>query len=151
MTLTREEAHALARQLARADLSADEVDRLSANAGGWVAGFVMALRVRPSRDSASDVRDEPSRMLFDYFSTEALRGIQQADQALLFRLAVLPWMTPDSATALTGAGSAAMLLESLAKDLHFTTRLGGPKPVFQFHTLFREFLLRRGRKSALAR
>ena len=144
LTLTREEARALARQLERGDLSADEVDRLSVEVGAWVAGFVMALRARPSRDSASDVRDEPSRLLFDYFSTEALRGIQQADQALLFRLAVLPWMTPESATALTGAGSAALLLESLAKELHFTTRLGGPKPVFRFHALFREFLLRRG-------
>ena len=82
-------------------------------------------------------------MLFDYFSIEAFRGVQPDEQALLVRLALLPWMTPVSATALTGSARAALVLESLANNHHFTTRQGGATPVFQFHALFREFLLRR--------
>lgn len=143
LALTRDESRALASQHGRADLSADEVDQLSARVGSWVTGFVLALRAKSSGNSASGSHDESAQLLFDYFSTEAFRGFQQDEQALLMRLAVLPWMTPLSATTLTGSARAALMLESLAKDHHFTTHQGGTKPVFQFHALFREFLLRK--------
>jgi LuxR family transcriptional regulator, maltose regulon positive regulatory protein len=140
LSLTSEETEGIA-ELHGHTLCAGLLRRLHARVAGWAAGLMLLLDQKKESGAMVAAVDTSHDAIFDYFASEVLKGIPATAQDLLFQCALLPKMTAPSVTALTGAGKAAELLRSLARRNYFITRHDGKHPVYQFHPLFRQFLL----------
>lgn len=136
LRLTLEESDDLAR-LRGCAVPRSQVERLHRSSEGWTAGFILLL-------SAGEVPGKGLRPLFDYFSTEVLGRADARTQRVLIETAPVQALTAEIAAALTGLPDAGEVLEDLSRRACFTTRHGGPRPTFQYHSLLRRFLLARG-------
>jgi LuxR family transcriptional regulator, maltose regulon positive regulatory protein len=151
LRLTLPEAEGLAEMQPDRRLTAAEVRPLHEWAQGWVAGLTLLLRgARPcqTRPSLKDV--EP---VFDYFATEVWCQTDPALQTFLRKTALLPKMTAAMADRLTGGDQGEAVLNGLVRRHCFTFQGEAADPeaavqirVFQYHQMFREFLLKEGRE-----
>jgi LuxR family maltose regulon positive regulatory protein len=143
LRFTREEATALL------DESGDPaiVDRAWTRADGWAAGLIL---MREQIQRGAPVAENGDRItpeaVFAYFAGEILDRIAPEDQRLLMLMALPPRIRASVAVELTGEARAPRLLEYGYRRHLFVARRDGPEPVYEFHALFREFLLERGRK-----
>ncbi len=129
-------------------VSGKALDELCRVSGGWASGLVL-LSDGPAAGSTPDqvsVTLSPERV-FGYFATEVLEKLEPEMRDFLIMTSLLPKMTIRTATDLSGRESAAELLASLHSDLFFTEKLGVAGPVYQYHPLFRAFLLARLKES----
>jgi LuxR family transcriptional regulator, maltose regulon positive regulatory protein len=115
---------------------------------GWAAGVVLALE----QDKPTGAADLPPpciapQVVFDYFAGEIFGRMEREAQDLLLKAALLPSMAPHRVVELSGVPRADRILAELARSNYFTLKFapvhGAPPAVYQFHPLFREFLLRR--------
>lgn len=117
---------------------------------GWTAGVVLALEQKSPAGAAPPPGATP-QVLFDYFAGEIFGKMRPELQGLLLRAAFLPSMAPYRVVELTGVARADPVLAELARTNYFTLKLaqvhGAPPAVYQFHPLFREFLLRRAQET----
>jgi hypothetical protein len=68
-------------------------------------------------------------------------------KSFLLRSAFLPRMTAGMAERLTGNRRASQILSYLSRNNYFTETHPAPEPVYQYHALFREFLLLRAQSA----
>lgn len=126
--------------------------RLHERTHGWTAGVVLALEQRsraPAGDGPPSEATTP-QVLFDYFAGEIFDKMPAELQGLLLRAALLPAMAAGRLAKLTGMARADEVLGELARTGYFTVKLaahGAVPALYQFHPLFREFLLRRAQDS----
>lgn len=146
LRLTRNEIGKLAAlQLGRRGLpSAHELDALHRRTRGWAAGAVLLLA--HARSDAEDARTEASEALFDYLASEVLNAFDAETQTALIKTAVLPSMSASMAAAVSGLSDAGDVLARLHRDRYFTERRPGGSATYQYHPLFREFLLAQGER-----
>jgi LuxR family maltose regulon positive regulatory protein len=146
LRLTLDEARALARVRGERKLSAAAVGRAYTAADGWAAGLIMML----SSAEATGAERRTSRLsregVFDYFGSEIFDQTDPETQRFLVETALLPSMTARMAQNLTGLDHAGEILARLGDNHFFTTRDVQREPAFQYHPLFRDFLLARGRR-----
>lgn len=119
---------------------------------GWVTGLVLLLQQghSPIQDIANeieaiDVDDEfeNQEALFNYFASEILSNTDKVTQGFLYQTALLSIFTPSVAKDLTGISQAKRILIQLVSNNFFTVRHGFIKVSFEYHPLFRQFLLNR--------
>lgn len=123
-------------------LAADAVARLHARTRGWAAGTVLMLEQATREGAAAPDFDRPvAQTLFDYFAAEVLARAPAAQQKVLRETALLSEVSAENAAALTGEPAAMRMLQEFARKRYFTYRSSGVTPVYQYHPLFREFLL----------
>src|SRR4051812_26045126 len=150
--LTAEESSEIA-DLRGVRIDERALERLHERTQGWAAGLVLALEQSGQPESGAGFPAEATpQVVFDYFAGEILHRMQPHEQALLLKAALLPTMAPQRAIELSSAADAGEVLEGLARANYFTLKLSssrGQPPVYQFHPLFREFLLRRGEEALL--
>src|SRR5205823_10750030 len=79
--------------------------------------------------------------IFDYFATEIFRKMDLAEQDFLVKTALFPSTTEPLARTLTGFSDAARLLGKLHRQNFFTERRGTAVAEYEYHPLFRAFLL----------
>ena len=142
--------------------TADEAIAVTADAGlpaplqhaihrasdGWAAGIVL-MREHLSRAGASsaDTLPEGKDAVFAYFTGEIFNRAQPENQRTLMLMALLPSVSVSDAEAITGNADASRVLDYLYRRHLFTDRRRtGAEPVYQFHALFREYLLDEGRR-----
>jgi hypothetical protein len=87
------------------------------------------------------------QVLFDYFAGEVFDKVPEATQAILLKTALLPQMTVAMAEQLTGDPSAGQVLAGLLLRNFFIVQRAQGEPAYEYHPLFREFLLSRARQS----
>src|SRR3954471_11185346 len=150
--LTAEESSEIA-DLRGVRIDERALERLHERTQGWAAGLVLALKQSGQPESGPGFPAEATpQVVFDYFAGEILHRMQPDEQALLLKASLLPAMAPHQAIELTSAANAGEVLENLARANYFTLKLSGARgqpTVYQFHPLFREFLLRRRKKPRL--
>ena len=116
---------------------------------GWAAGIVL-MREHLVRAGALDTSarvPESKEAVFAYFTGEIFERARPNNQRTLLLTALLPSVTASDAAAITGDADAPRVLDYLYRQHLFTDRRrSGPDPVYQFHALFREFLLDEGRR-----
>ncbi len=139
LKLTPEEAAGLAQQfdhkLPRAD-----IQRINEQADGWTAGVVLLLS---RHGQVIDAAEQAVPLaLFDYFAGEVFHHMDAGRQQVLRASALLPAMTPASVEQLTGESSSGAVLADLARRNYFTVRSAQVEATYQYHALFRAFLLR---------
>ena len=111
-------------------------------AGGWAAGFVLLLEKarRGSGEPLKMLQHKPQEIL-DYFAGEILENLDEKMHSFLLKSAYFPWMTGKMAARLTGLARAEQTLSYLNRHNYFTEVRPGPEPVYEYHPLFRDFLL----------
>jgi len=143
LRFTRTEAAQLARKLAPGRWPRETIRSLHDIADGWCAGLVLLLDQLRSQGRASLAPREPSsEVLFDYFAGEIFKNADPAVQTVLLHTAFLPQVTPAMAVTLTGEPTAGEILTALHEQNYFTNKQAfGGEPVYEYHPLFRDFLL----------
>ena len=145
LRLTLDEALAIAERVG--GLDPELIARQHERCRGWAAGFVLCLQQVQNGEGGAAWGDaaEPPPVVFDYLASEVLAALPEETRALLIRSAVPPRVSLDAARALSGNGEAGRVLDALHEERLFIDRRPGPRGVYQFHPLFREFLLSRAR------
>jgi ATP/maltotriose-dependent transcriptional regulator MalT/DNA-binding SARP family transcriptional activator len=135
-----------------AELRGVEIDdpglrQLHARTQGWAAGVVLALEQKLRLGVARELpAGATPQVVFDYFASEIFGRMDAAAQATLLTASLLPEMTAERVAALSGSADAGSVLNELERASYFTlkrSRACDGSVVYQFHPLFREFLMRR--------
>ena len=145
LRFTEDEARAMT---ARAHVEAPCRARSISASDGWAAGIVL-MREHLARAGALDRARVPEskEAVFAYFTGEIFERARPNNQRTLLLSALLPSVTGSDAAAITGDADAPRVLDYLYRQHLFTDRRrSGAEPVYQFHALFREFLLEEGRR-----
>ncbi|MFW5640981.1 MAG: hypothetical protein ACOC0H_07495, partial [Thermodesulfobacteriota bacterium] len=110
---------------------------------GWTAGIILMMVLMRVHDLGEWMafRKTSCREIFSYFAGEVLDRLDESMRSFLLHTAFLPKIHADAANHLAGAGDAEKRLSSLARNQYFTTRSAGKESVYQYHQLFREFLI----------
>jgi ATP/maltotriose-dependent transcriptional regulator MalT/DNA-binding SARP family transcriptional activator len=125
--------------------AASAVAAMAERVDGWAAGLAaMIASIGGGQRPSARARDGDSReLLFDFFAGEVFDRLPENDRTFLLRTALLPHMTVAMSKQLCGIDNARDVLERLYRNQYFTTRHAESEPTYQYHALFREFLLER--------
>jgi len=109
---------------------------------GWAGGLVLLLERRDRGSVAPRTigRHVPAEII-DYFGSEIFRRLDEERRAFLLQTAFLPRMTAQMAQKLTGVEDAGSILLEMNRHNQFTKKYFQREPVYEYHDLFREFLL----------
>jgi LuxR family transcriptional regulator, maltose regulon positive regulatory protein len=150
LRLNLKETRDIVRKESGRKLSAKAIARIHDQAGGWAAGLVMmAKRAKTAEESSLAAGTLPHQELFDYVAAELFGKTDEQVQQFLIKTAVIPRVTPALAGKLTGADNADRILSELNRRNYFTEKRPGKELSYQYHPVFRNFLLMRG-KSVLS-
>ncbi|MDH3974262.1 MAG: hypothetical protein OEV42_08285 [Deltaproteobacteria bacterium] len=117
-------------------------DVLHQKTGGWIGGLNLILEsVYLDKLSAMLLNDETPETIFNYFTYEYFCKLDKESQTFLLKTAFMPSMTLEMARNLTGVKQARHLLSVLYKNNCFLEKHMQSPPVYQYHPLFRSFLL----------
>ena len=140
LKLTLEEATAIAAE--RFQLDAPKLQSLHEMSQGWAAGLKLALeRMKRSDGELRPIQGEALESVFNYFAGQILNATEPQVREFLMRTALLQRMTAAMAEQISGNGNAANLLENFYRRRLFTERRGESPYSYQYHDLFRAFLL----------
>ena len=124
----------------RRNLDEASLRALHAQADGWPVGLVLTLEHAGRHAAGADLpRADNREILFGYFAGQIFDDLPENTRSQLAQLALLPRATAEQAAALTGDADAGALLEELYRRRLFVERHAD---AYQFHDLFRSFLLR---------
>ncbi len=140
LKLDLEEATGIARRLGAKRSRDDAIRQAHAQTDGWAAGVVLLLERRHQELDAPEAA--PPQALFDYFADEIFRHLDADTRRMLLESALLPAMRAATVVKLTGEPRSAAVLADLARRDYFTVRSARTETTYQFHSLFRDFLLR---------
>ena len=148
LLLTLDETSGIAKAQGGNVPSPAETLALQRRTSGWMMGLMLVLQ-RPCRDNngtdlSFSAKEEQEKPVFEYFADEVFRTLSTESRDLLLQSALLPKMTLDRVTRMTGTAQAGALLLELMRRNHFVTWHGGTVSGYQFHPLFRGFLLNQG-------
>jgi len=135
---------ALATLEQRPDAERELAGRLHARSGGWVAAVVLLLD-QIGRVGSYDVDRLDSReVLFPYFAQEMIGAASPELRRFLLCTAILPNFDLAEARQLTGSTDVDHFVTSAHCQQYFIDQFGsGAGASYQYHALFREFLLSR--------
>ncbi len=143
LRLTPEEIRAIA---VTTDQVFDEeaVHLLQKQTDGWAAGLVLMMERLKQTGGANPVsRPETMELVFDYFASEMFDHTPLAMRQFLLRTAILPYMTLEMAITASGSPRAKEMLDYLYRHRLFIDRRASEETIYQYHALFRAFLLDR--------
>ena len=133
-----------------AALDDDQLRRIEHHAGGWAAGLQIMLQAARDGSSASFRDAIVADDFWDYIESEVLQHLPPPEIDFLIDISVLPWLTANLCSAVTGQPPAecAMLLQRIAAaNLLITAPTGADRAhAGSMHAVLREFLLRRLQK-----
>jgi len=142
LRLTLSESGEIAGKGGKSGLAEQNIEDLHARTEGWVAGIVLMREAAKVRGvGGCSAEGSTPKEIFDYFANEVFKKSDAEVQTFLIKTAFLPDCTASLAEKLTGVGRAGAILSSLYRNHFFTGRHSGPEPSYQYHPLFREFLL----------
>lgn len=143
LRLTFNETTALATVIKGLDQAA--LQSLHEETQGWAAGLVLMLeRCKETKQVGNISQVETMTSIFNYFTGQIFDHASVDLREFLMRTALLPRMTAGAAQSTSGNPRAGHLLADLYRRRLFTDRLAEEVISYQYHGLFRQFLLDRG-------
>jgi LuxR family transcriptional regulator, maltose regulon positive regulatory protein len=128
------------------NLDDDYISVMHEKTAGWAAGIILMLEREMFNDTGSESpADHAYERVFDYFAGELFDRTDKGVRDFLLKTAFLPALSVPLAEKLTGVGTAESILSALNRHHYFTERLAGSGQEYQYHPLFRDFLLNRGK------
>jgi DNA-binding SARP family transcriptional activator len=111
---------------------------------GWAAGIILMLESGACNGTVPEAAGGFAyERVFDYFAGEMFNRMEEGEQDFLLKTSIPPVLSVPLAEKLTGAGAAERILSTLHQQHYFTERLSGSGLEYQYHPLFRDFLLNR--------
>lgn len=142
LCFTEDEIRLVLERLGRNDLSPEQIRLLAERSEGWITGILLAAQTHWSDATQEIVRLSGSNeMVFEYLADEVLAQQPPHIRRFLLGSALLPEMSPPLCDALLEITDSAQVLASLFAQNLFTSRLDGEGVWYQYHQLFREFLV----------
>ncbi len=142
LRFTPEEIHALLRGRSQHELSEEQIRVLAERSEGWITGILLAAQSLWAGVTGDILRlTGASGGVFDYMAEEVLARQPLERQRFLLESALFTEMTPPLCDALLGINNSAQLLRDLAELSLFTFPLDAEGQWYQYHQLFREFLV----------
>ncbi|MBI4596728.1 MAG: hypothetical protein HY730_10215 [Candidatus Tectomicrobia bacterium] len=147
LRLSAEEFHGIIHMLSDRSLSEEEIRVLYERTEGWVAGLVLLLK-HTKADILKPLSSapQPGDTLFNYFAGEIFERVDPKMQNFVMKTAFLPYVTPRMGEELTGIYNAGWILSEMSRQYYFTSRQEAQEPIYQYHALFREFLISQARE-----
>lgn len=144
LRLTPEESSGIIRLRAQEKQTKETISLLHKAADGWAAGLVMMMESveRKVIEPKALGKFTPDEIL-DYFGNELFNKTDAETQEFFLKTAFLPRMTMKMAEDLTGLPNARRILDRLSRTHYFTEKHFDEEPIYQYHPLFRDFLLSR--------
>jgi ATP/maltotriose-dependent transcriptional regulator MalT/two-component SAPR family response regulator len=142
LRLTPDEVQGIVQLIRGPDASSISHEVLHDKTRGWAGGLVLLLQQDHLDDSKAS-RSGASQVLFDYFAGEVFADFDAETQRVLAASALLARMPVVCIAALADCPSAGALLQDLSRRNYFTLRHDEAEPIYEYHPLFREFLLAR--------
>jgi len=124
-----------------------EIAEIFKRSEGWAAGVILMTEQFRRGGARHFAPQETREAVFNFFAQEIFNQTTLENQQILLVTAFLPQVSAKTAEKLTGNASAPRLLEYLYRRHLFTDRRGGPEGVYQYHALFREFLINCARQT----
>lgn len=144
LRLTLEETASLAESIS--DIDEETLRFLHAKANGWVAGTVLLLeRMKADEPWNIPTPSETKSAVFHYFAEQVFMRLDTCTREVLMRTALLPWITEPMAEEVSENSDAAQIVRDLYQRGLFADRRADAPVRYQYHDLFREFLLDRCR------
>ncbi len=147
LKLTEEESLGMMRRrLKPARITADAARRLHKNTQGWIAGLVLMSEHTKEREVAVrcvEADGIANQLVFDYFANEIFSRAAPSEQAFLLKTAFLPTVSVSVAKRIAAESNSEAILDGLVRRNFFTTKRTGGNDDYQYHPLFREFLMHR--------
>jgi DNA-binding SARP family transcriptional activator len=130
------------------DLTDEMLLQLHKKTDGWAAGLVLMLEMAKIKGIDYQFKDKfiPEE-IFDYFANEIFDKTDRGTQDFLLKTAFLPQVTPQTAKELTDNPQANRILFDLNLKNYFTQKYFLQTESYQYHPLFREFLLTRAQNT----
>ena len=142
LRLTPEEVAGIARLQRKKRVAPEFVRYLFDRTDGWAAGIVLLLERRDrGREAHRTIGRQVPTEIIDYFGSEIFRRLDEERRGFLLQTAFLPRMTASMAEKLTGSAGAGPILSEMNRHNQFTKKYLRREPVYEYHDLFREFLL----------
>jgi ATP/maltotriose-dependent transcriptional regulator MalT/DNA-binding SARP family transcriptional activator len=123
-----------------------QLSDLHARTRGWIAGLLLSLRAQGTGTTAGPDLGDAGQAVFDYLAGALFDRMEAERRDFLLRTALLPAMTDDAAAAISDQPRAERVLADLHARNCFTERLDRPARVYEYHPLFRAFLLARAER-----
>lgn len=144
LRLTLGETKAIAASTGLRQPDEDTFLLLQDQTNGWAAGLVLMMeRLKRSGVVNHISQSETMESVFNYFAGQIFDQAPMAMRTFLMRTAILPHMTVNMAIAISGSEQAKELMDYLYRRRLFIDRRTGDEISYQYHALFREFLLHR--------
>lgn len=159
LRLRPSESRAIA--IARGITDEPTIALLHERAGGWVAGLALMLeRLRRGVGRIDHLSATAQDAVFDYFQGEIFQTFTVKERTEILKFSLLPWISIDMSTSLSGDPEAWRTLDRLYRRRLFTDRRSKERSlrleptgrnesrriverVYQFHDLFKAFLRER--------
>lgn len=139
LRLTANEAQALGAAKGESDpVKLDSAYRLS---DGWATGLVLALSQAQNGVNEATARLRTREALFTYLLNEMLSRVSAEARKVLTHTALFPQVTALLAQRISGSASAGEVLDELYRNQYLVDRNVDTELTYQFHDLFRDFLL----------
>ena len=144
--LTLKESGEITRLRTKNKLSKEKIAYLHKITDGWAAGLVLMLESSRKEGIGPQVSGEPtSSEIIDYFGNELFVKMDKRRKEFLLQTAFLPKISTKMAESLTHIPDAGNILATLCRNNYFTTKRSYSEPIYEYHPLFREYLLSRAR------
>ncbi|GFO53180.1 hypothetical protein GMSM_01870 [Geomonas sp. Red276] len=115
---------------------------------GWIAGLLLVLESLKGSDLDYQALEKlPLESVFSFFANRIFDAGDPELQTLLLKTAFAPGVTAQMAERLSGLASAEPTLARLCRNSFFTGKHSPVDPTYEYHPLFREFLLERARQT----
>jgi len=148
LRLTEKESQGIARLFEAGDRHKHPkalIASLHRRARGWAAGLVLMLQAIENEDVSLNTANGCAReTIFNYFANELFDKADPEEQDFLLKSALLPRMSYPAVTEFTDHQRAESIFQRLLQRNYFITYRGGENRIYEYHPLFREFLLSRG-------
>jgi DNA-binding SARP family transcriptional activator len=145
---TLQETRALVERQVPMKLDEGSIESLHTLTDGWVAGLLLSTRNIGHEDIRHQFSDQASlKSMFDYFASEIFRKEDTDTRKFLLTTSFLPAFTVKEAEVLTGNHKSEKILKALSRECCFLRSYPSDNTVYQYHPLFREFLISRAKNT----
>ncbi len=142
LKFTREEIREVLAMRGITDLSPGQLDALAVRSEGWITAILLAAQTRWNETIEEIINLSGSLdNIFAYLAQEVLAQQPQSIQEFLLSTSVLEEMSAPLCDALLETNNSAQILRSLAEQGLFTFEVNSSAGWYQYHQLFRAFLL----------
>ncbi|MBI5406972.1 MAG: hypothetical protein HZA18_04675 [Nitrospirae bacterium] len=148
LQLTPEESLGIMRLRCKERPSKEVVRDIQSQTKGWAARLALMLeRGGKGEGKPGFLKVKTLDRVFDYFASKVMERLDGDTRSFLLKTSILPHMDLHLARELTGVKNSEQILDDLSRRNCFTDKHFYSNPVYQYHPLFREFLLSRARNS----